>query len=59
MVESMESIAHRIQEGKPSRYRKPIHVMLSPPLSEWSRFIEKGEFPRLRRKVTRLAKKRV
>lgn len=57
MVESTKNIEHRIVEGKPTRHRKPIHVTISPPVSEWPRFQDKEGFPKLRRKVTRLAKK--
>ena len=57
MVEATKNIEHRIEEGKPPRYRRPIHVTISPPASEWSKFEDKDEYPKMRRKATRLAKK--
>lgn len=57
MVKSTENIVHRIEKGKPSRFRKPIHVTVSIPFDEWIRFKDLVEYPKLRRKATRLAKK--
>jgi len=57
MIETTKKITHRIEKAKPSQYRKPIHVTVSLDASEWLRFMDKEEYQKIRRKVTRLAKK--
>ncbi len=57
LVKSTKYIKKRIQEGKPGRYRKAIHVTVSPPRKEDHRFETTQDYRKMRRKAIRLAKK--
>lgn len=57
MVEATKNIEHRISEGRPERFWNPIHVTVSPQVSEWEKFENPKEYAKLRRKATRIAKK--
>ena len=57
MIDATKKITHRIEKAKPPQYRKPIHVTVSPDASEWPRFKDREEYPKIRRKANGLAKK--
>jgi len=48
---------HRIENAKPPKYRRAIHVTISPPKSDWPIFMDEKEYSKLRRKAARIARK--
>ena len=57
LIQSTKYITKRIKAGEPNRYRKPIHVTVSPDKRAWSRFDQTEGYRKTRRKAIRIAKK--
>jgi hypothetical protein len=57
LVDTTKKAVNRIEQGKPKRYRKAIHVTISPPKKEWWKYKTDPEAKKIRRKVDRIAKK--
>ena len=57
LVRSTKYITKRIKVGEPNRYRKPIHVTVSPGKDAWSKFDSLDGYRKTRRKAIRIAKK--
>jgi len=56
LVKTTEKMVDRIEGGKPSTHRKPIHVTVSPAPSEWDKFKTLDGFRKLRRKAIKISK---
>jgi len=58
LAESASKIADRVESAKKyHRQRRPIHLTVSPPLSDWYKPLEPESYSKLRRKASRLLKR--
>jgi len=56
LIRSTKYITKRIRVGAPNRYRKPIHVTVSPDQASWPSFQNTEGYRKIRRKAIRIAK---